>query len=541
MRFGIRLTVMLLSVAMLDSSGWTRVFRVDMIPNGGSVGCTACHDSAGGPRNAFGQAVETWVTPGGMETFWSAALAALDSDGDGFTNGQELQDPGGQWKTGDAAPGNSLWVSNPGDANSVPPADAFPTPTPPAAATPTPTATPAPAPTATPTLNPDGPQAITLQLIATDLTSPVEGVHAGDGSNRLFIVEQIGRIRVYQNGAVLPEPFLDIQDRVVRLNAGYDERGLLGLAFHPRYKENGLFYVYYSAPGGPGNHQSIVAEYRVSPADPNRADREERILMTIDEPESNHNGGRLAFGPDGMLYIGLGDGGGAGDQHGTIGNGQDINTLLGSILRIDVEGGLPYGIPPGNPFVGQEGRDEIWAYGLRNPWKFSFDRGGGHRLFCADVGQDEFEEINLIVRGGNYGWRVMEGFHCFNPSQDCDTTGKILPIAEYSHAVGISVTGGYVYRGGRYPSLYGKYIFGDYRNKLFYLEEIDSSVWQMAQFRVQNPPPFLYVLGFAEDEAGELYLLSSQNSGPTNNSGAVYQIQAYPPEPVSVKDFLMYE
>ena len=155
--------------------------------------------------------------------------------------------------------------------------------------------------------------------------------------------------------------------------------------------------------------------------------------MTMDGAESNHSGGRLGVGPDGMLYIGLGGGGGAGEQDGTVGNGQAINTLLGSILRIDVEGGLPYGIPPDNPFVGQEGRDEIWAYGLRNPWKFSFDRGGGHRLFCADVGQDEFEEINLIVRGGNYGWRVMEGFHCFNPSQDCDTTGKILPILSIIH------------------------------------------------------------------------------------------------------------
>ncbi len=538
MQKGIHFTVLFCCITFFHSSGWARVFRVDMIPNGGLLGCIACHETAGGPRNAFGLAVDNALDPDGSVPFWSAALAALDSDGDGYTNGQELQDPDGLWKTGEAPPGYPAWVSNPGDALSVPPADAFPTPVPtPVIPTPTPTATP----TSTPGAEASGPLTASLNLIAAGLTAPLEGVHAGDGSQRLFIVEQIGRIRIIQNGVLLPEPFLDIQDRLVRLNTGYDERGLLGLAFHPHYNENGLFYVYYSAPGGTGNHQSIIAEYRVSPEDPNRAGREERIIMTIPQPESNHNGGRLAFGPDGMLYIGLGDGGGGGDHHGTIGNGQDLNTLLGSILRIDVEGGLPYAIPPDNPFVGREGLDEIWAYGLRNPWKFAFDRGGDHRLYCADVGQDEYEEINLIVRGGNYGWRIMEGFHCYNPSRDCDTTGKILPIAEYNHTVGVSVTGGFVYRGRQSPSWYGKYIFGDYRAKLFYLEEIGPSAWQMAPFRLHNAPSFFYVLGFAEDEAGELYLLSSQSSGPSGESGAVYHMRSYPPEPVAVPDFLLHK
>ena len=229
---------------------------------------------------------------------------------------------------------------------------------------------------------------------------------------------------------------------------------------------------------------------------------DERIIMEIPQPEANHNGGQLAFGPDGMLYIALGDGGGGGDRHGTIGNGQDINTLLGSILRIDINGEQPYAIPPDNPFVGTDGLDEIWAYGLRNPWRFSFDREGTNQLYAADVGQSQWEEINIIEKGGNYGWRIMEGMHCYNPATNCDQTGLILPIAEYSHSVGISITGGYVYRGSQIPELYGKYVFGDYNGKLFYLEE-DGETYTIQPFDIEgfsSNDINRDITSFAEDE-----------------------------------------
>ncbi len=376
--------------------------------------------------------------------------------------------------------------------------------------------------------------AIELEEIASGYTAPLAGSHAGDGNERLFVVDQVGKIYVIEDGEQFSTPFLDISDKLVNLNTGYDERGLLGLAFHPQYESNGRFYVYYSAPGGKGNHQSILAEYMVSEDDSTQAADQERVIMRIDQPEGNHNGGHIVFGPDGMLYVGLGDGGGAGDQHGNIGNGQDLNTLLGSILRIDVDGEAPYEVPEDNPFVGVEGRDEIWAYGLRNPWKFSFDFEGNNRLFCGDVGQNEWEEIDIIEKGGNYGWRVMEGSHCYNPPRDCDTSGKILPIAEYSHRVGISVTGGYVYRGKRYSSLYGKYVFGDYNGSMFLLEE-DSNEWTMHELEVTGDSPGMRILGFMEDHEGELYALTTRSSGPSGTSGNVYQITVPGDEPVRVK------
>jgi hypothetical protein len=242
-----------------------------------------------------------------------------------------------------------------------------------------------------------------------------------------------------------------------------------------------------------------------------------------------------------MLYIGSGDGGGAGDQHGSIGNGQNLQTLLGKILRIDVDGGQPYSIPTDNPFVDNpEALDEIWAYGLRNPWKFSFDRVT-QQLFCGDVGQNQWEEIDIIERGGNYGWRIMEGNHCFNPSRNCDTTGLILPIAEYSHSLGRSVTGGYVYRGTKYSSLVGKYVFGDWDQELLYLTETTDGLWELEQFDIENKPQTLYVLSFIEDEQGEIYVLSSISSGPSGNRDSIYQITVPGDEPVSIPDFAVYD
>ncbi len=382
---------------------------------------------------------------------------------------------------------------------------------------------------------------IEVERVARRIVSPVAGTHAGDGSGRLFIAEQTGSIKIIQDDEVLDEPFLDVSDKLVNVNSGYDERGLLGLAFHPNYTENGRFFIYYSAPGSGGNHQSILAEYHVSSDDPNKAADDERIIMQVDQPESNHNGGQIVFGPDGMLYIGLGDGGGAGDRHGSIGNGQNLTTLLGSILRINVDGEVPYEVPEDNPFVGQNGRDEIWAYGLRNPWKFSFDRKTG-RLFCGDVGQNEWEEIDIIERGGNYGWRVMEASHCFNPSSGCDQSGKILPIDEYNHDLGISITGGYVYRGQQYSSLYGKYIFADWTGKVFYLEETTEGEWTRNEFHTNGRDTSEFgprILSFAEDEEGELYLLTS-SGGPTSPSGMIYKITVPGDEPVTINEWAIH-
>ncbi|GAB6166838.1 hypothetical protein JCM19992_28380 [Thermostilla marina] len=287
---------------------------------------------------------------------------------------------------------------------------------------------------------------------------PLEVVAPPDDSNRLFVVEQGGRIFVFPNDddVTSARVFLDIREVVSR---DHNEEGLLGLAFHPQYASNGRFYVYYSTKP----RASIVAEFRVSPDNPNRADRRsERILMRIEQPYGNHNGGCVRFGPDGYLYISLGDGGSANDPHG---NGQNLGTLLGSILRIDVDHrdpGKEYAVPKDNPFVDRPGAcPEIWAYGLRNVWRMSFDRETG-RLFAGDVGQNRYEEVDLIVRGGNYGWKIREGFHPFDPS--AEQTGNVLidPLAEYFRHEGVSVTGGVVYRGKRLEDYYGAYFYADY-------------------------------------------------------------------------------
>ncbi|MGC9308360.1 MAG: PQQ-dependent sugar dehydrogenase [Thermoplasmatota archaeon] len=376
-----------------------------------------------------------------------------------------------------------------------------------------------------------------LETVADGFTAPVCLEDPVDGEARFYVAEQSGAIKIIENGDVLDEPFLDLSDKLVNLNAAYDERGLLGLAFHPDYESNGRFYVYYSAPtyDPDMDHASILAEYRVSD-DPVKADpTSERVLLSIGEPEGNHNGGQLAFGPDGYLYVGVGDGGGAGDRHGDIGNGQNISTLLGSVLRIDVDGAEPYEIPADNPFVGIEGRDEIYAYGLRNPWKFSFDSETG-QLFLADVGQDKWEEVDIIEKGGNYGWRIMEGTHMYDEDLadelDIDIDSLELPIHDYSHEVGRSITGGYVYRGNALPNLYGTYVFGDWSSNfyppsgsLFYLEEREPGRWE--RFPLEPASAFnRYVLGFGQDEDGELYVLSSTALGPTGTSGDVRRIVA---------------
>lgn len=346
---------------------------------------------------------------------------------------------------------------------------------------------------------------IELQQIATGFTRPVYLTHAGDGSGRLFVVEQAGIIKIVRNGQTLTTPFLDIRDRV---ESG-GEKGLLSVAFHPKYRENGRFFVNYTARKD-GILKSVIAEYKVS-ANPEVADRTERIIVEVEQPFANHNGGLNKFGPDGFLYIGLGDGGAAGDP---LNNAQSLETLLGKIVRIDIEK-EPYAIPHDNPFVGRAGaQGEIWAYGLRNPWRFSFDRCTG-RLFAGDVGQNRLEEIDLIEKGKNYGWRIMEGSQCYDPPTLCNTQGLELPIAEYDHSLGCSVTGGYVYRGTQYPALIGHYLFGDYcSGRIWSLTEGSPGRWTMRQL-IDSP---LSISSFGEDEQGELYVV--------HYGGAIYRVTA---------------
>jgi glucose/arabinose dehydrogenase len=384
--------------------------------------------------------------------------------------------------------------------------------------------------------------AIQLDLVAEGLSSPVAGSHAGDGSGRLFIAEQTGLIKIFQDGQILSEPFLDLRRTIISPGSANDERGLLGIAMHPNYAENGRFFVYYSATGGGAgsNHRSVVAEYHVSADDPNTADTEGREILTFDQPQSNHNAGQLAFGADGMLYIGSGDGGGANDQHGSIGNGQNLNILLGKILRINVDGTEPYEIPTDNPFTDIDGEDEIWAYGLRNPWRFSFDRGGSNELFCADVGQNQWEEVNIITRGGNYGWRIMEASDCFNPSRNCDQEGITLPIAEYSHSEGISITGGFVYRGQRYSSLFGKYIFSDWIGAMFYISRNDDGTWDRFSFDVNGTggnSADHFITSFVEGEDGELYVLGNESTSSSRRPGTIHLLTVPGDVPVSIEDW----
>lgn len=334
---------------------------------------------------------------------------------------------------------------------------------------------------------------------------PTVFTHAGDGSNRLFIVTQQGQISVIPNQQDVAEAqiFLDIEDHVVYKDKE-NEEGLLGLAFHPKFKENGEFFVYYTSTAG--EHLSVLSRFRVSKDDPNKADpASEEELMRIPQPFWNHNGGGLAFGPDGFLYIALGDGGLANDP---MGNGQNLETLLGSILRIDVDKkdkGLAYSIPKDNPFLqNKKARAEIYAYGFRNPWGICFDKPTG-MLWAADVGQDIWEEIDIVVKGGNYGWNLREAKHKFGLKGVDARKDLIDPIWEYNHTVGKSITGGAVYRGKRIPELEGHYIYSDYvSGKVWGLKYDAKSAQVLANRAVESETmPFIAV---GMDEGGEVYL-----------------------------------
>ena len=350
-------------------------------------------------------------------------------------------------------------------------------------------------PTPTP---PPTPGNLALTNFVSGLSGPL-GLEKPPGDTRLFVVEQRGTIRIIENGAVRSGNFLDIQTLV---NFDGQEQGLLGLAFHPNYSTNRKFYVDYTR--DLGARQTVIAEYQASATDPTQADpASERILLVVNQPFANHKGGQMVFGSDGFLYIGLGDGGDEGDP---LNNSQNLSSDLGKILRIGVDppftGSLPYAIPADNPFASSGGLPEIFAYGFRNPWRFSLERGGS-RIFVADVGQSSWEEVDILQNGGNYGWRIMEGDHCFNPSTGCDTSNKVLPIVEYDHTVGIAVIGGYVYKGTAIPSLLNKYIFGDLSGKIFSLTEAPANTWTRADLLSTG----LTISSLGQDSAGELYVL----------------------------------
>ncbi len=416
-----------------------------------------------------------------------------------------------------------------------------------------------------------GAYTIHLQPVASGLVAPVQVTHPPGDSSRLFVVDQAGQVRIVQNGTLLPAPFLDITARMVIVNPGYDERGLLGIAFHPDYEHNGRFFVRYSKPrvGAAGEpcagtsrecHEEILSEFHVATGNPNTADpASETILFRVDKPQFNHNGGAIAFGPDGFLYFTLGDGGGANDgladnppSHGSTGNAQNLGVPLGKVLRIDVSTPGTYSSPPSNPFVGIAGaRPEIYAYGFRNPYNFSFDdgTGGDGRLIVADVGQNLFEEVDVVQRGLNYGWPIREGLHCFDPfapntvpATMCNTVGLVDPVAEYPHSAGpdpfgIAVVGGFVYRGAELPGLNGLYVFGDFSTgfgapdgHLFLTDLSLPAPAAVQRLKLEgNDAPFnLYLKGFGRDPAGELYVAASTALGPTGTAGVILKIARCP-------------
>ncbi len=358
---------------------------------------------------------------------------------------------------------------------------------------------------------------LSVQLVTNGFSSPVYVTNAGDA--RLFVVEQAGKIRIIKNGALLPTPFLNITGAV--LSGG--ERGLLSVAFHPQYATNGLFFVFHTIAGG----DNVIERYRVT-ANPDLADANSgtHVLTIPHAINNNHNGGLLAFGPDGYLYLGTGDGGGGGDPAG---NGQNTASLSGKILRIDVNGGSPYAIPASNPFANDMTgkKKEIWAYGLRNPWRYAFDPPSGS-LYIADVGQGNWEEVNVVpatAAGINYGWNVTEGAHCYPPgTTTCDTAGITLPVAEYDHSLGCSITGGFVYRGAAYPRLVGLYLFADYcSGRIWALDQPNVGTWRRTELLDTSHA----ITSFGTDRNGELYLTDG-------SEGGVYRIVvASVPLPVS--------
>jgi glucose/arabinose dehydrogenase len=378
-----------------------------------------------------------------------------------------------------------------------------------------------------------------------NFTQPVFLTHSGDGTNRIFVVQQNGFIKEFPNdstGSVV-NIFLNVTNKIITGS----EQGLLGLAFHPNYSANRFFYVNYTRVG---DGATIVSRFTTQSGNPNKADSlSELILLTIPQPFSNHNGGNVMFGQDGFLYIGMGDGGSGGDP----GNrAQNTNELLGKILRIDVNnpsGGNNYGIPPGNPYISSGGLPEIFCIGMRNPWRFSQDPATG-TIYCGDVGQGTWEEVDILQVGKNYGWRILEGTNCYNPATNCDTTGKTMPIAEYNHTLGrCSITGGYVYRGTGVPSLLGRYIYADYCGRQVYKLLYQNGIVSEQDQAVTAPS---LVFSFGVDQFNELYTLCSDGNiykmrgtviGINGNPGIIpegYSLEQNYPNPFNPATVIKY-
>lgn len=416
-----------------------------------------------------------------------------------------------------------------------------------------------------------------LELVADGLTAPVDFAAPDDGTGRLFIVEQTGQISVVTaEGEMLEEPFLDVTDLMVEIDDGYTERGLLGLAFHPGYAENGRFFVYYSAPLAEGaptewDHTSHLSSFQVSADDENVADpASEQIIMTVDQPQSNHNGGHITFGVDGFLYIPLGDGGGGNDTDEGhtegLGNAQDVTNVLGTILRIDVDNpgeGQPYSVPQDNPFVDREDvPSETWAYGVRNPYDISVDSEGEYSILVSDAGQELFEEVSIANAGDNLGWNILEGTHCFDPEntetppEECAETGAdgeplVHPVIEYHRGedgFGTVITGAYIYRGGALTDYQGQMFFTEWNSALaesadgavFVAEPgaemaatgVDEGLWEFDRVELQMPEgdqaegegTGFYITAIAADAEGELYILTNTAATPEEGSGAAYRL-----------------
>ncbi len=368
---------------------------------------------------------------------------------------------------------------------------------------------------------------LAFNTYATGFTQAVDITNAGDSTNRLFVVERYGYIKIIDNGVVLPNDFLNIASRV---SDSPNERGLLGLAFHPDYKNNGYFYVNYTN----NSTNTRISRFSVDPNNPNQADAgSEVVLLTINQPYWNHNGGCIRFGPDGYLYIGMGDGGSSGDPDDY---SQNTQSLLGKMLRIDVDNGNPYAIPPDNPFVGDTNvLDEIWAVGVRNPWRFSFDRLTGD-LWIGDVGQNAREEIDFqpgsSSGGENYGWRCYEGNNTYNTSGCGSISNYVFPVYEYNRnsTGGYSVTGGLVYRGSKYSCMQGFYFFADYvTNNVWTMAPDGNGGWDTHRHTNISPSPS-NLAGFGEDEAGELYAL--------NLSGTVYKVEPQNDDVVAISNII---
>jgi hypothetical protein len=407
---------------------------------------------------------------------------------------------------------------------------------------------------------------VDIRQIADNFVSPIGLVAEPSRTDRMYVIDQVGKIYIIEDEVKMPTPFFDVSSKMVKLSASYDERGLLGLAFHPDYKNNGRFFVYYQLPPRPGGPEpgatwdnlSRISEFRMS-GDKNKADmNSERILLQWDDPEPNHNGGTMAFGPDGYLYFSIGDGGGADDVapgHVPGGNAQNIQAnLFGKILRIDVNTSSGYTIPADNPFVGK-GKGEIYAYGFRNPFRFSFDMGDDHKLITQDAGQVLWEEIDVVKKGGNYGWNIKEGFHCFNPAHDTtilpnctevDRMGNPLtdPVIELKNwanplgGIATVIIGGNVYRGTDIDGWDGKYIFGTLsqtpttaNGQLFMAHPASFGRWAYDKISLKSHPDDIgyYLKGFGQDNQGEIYLTVSSQLGVTGTTGKIFKL-------VQVKD-----